>query len=444
MKHGRTEKEAAGAVGSVRFARVGADGDGVGAFGDGRAVYVKFTLPGELAEVRVVGKRGEGLAGEVVAIVEPSLDRVVAACRHFGVCGGCSVQHWSGEKYRGWKAGLLAGALRRAGFQDVALEPFVGAVPGARRRMDLAIRRVAGRVVLGLHVGQSAEVIGLEECPVLHPGLVVLLGPLRAALARLAGLRRVGSAVVNLLDSGPDLLLFTDVALTAGDRAMLADFARGQGMPRVSWAPVAGARDDHDAAEPVAALSPARTVLSGVEVAVPPGAFLQASAAGEAAIVAAVLAGLPERLGTRAQVAELYAGCGSLTLALAQRARVAAFEGNALAVAALRAAAGQTGLGGRVSVRQQDLARRPVLANEFLPYAAVVLDPPFAGAAAQIAQIAASAVGRVIYVSCNPAALARDATMLRSAGFTILAATPIDQFLWSARLESVVVFGRAK
>lgn len=444
MKHGRDGKEFAGAVGSVRVALIGAGGDGLGTWPDGRAVYVAFTLPGELVEVRAVGKRGEELAGEAVAIVEASPDRVAPVCRHFGSCGGCSVQHWDGQKYREWKAGLLGAALRRAGFGEVALASFVAAEAGARRRADLAIRRVGGSIVLGLHRAQSAEVIGLVECPVLHPDLARLLGPLRTCLARLEGLRRVGSAVVNLLDSGADFLLYTDAALTAADRTILADFARAQAMPRISWAPAAGARNDHDGAEPLAALRPARTRLSDAEVVAPPGAFLQASAAGEAAIVAAVLAGLPERLPARAQVAELYAGCGSLTFALARQVRVAAFEGDAPAVAALRTAAGQAGLGGRITITQQDLARRPVLAEEFARFAAIVLDPPFAGAAAQIAQIAASAVRRVIYVSCNPATLARDAAVLRAAGFMVLAATPIDLFLWSARLESVVVFARGK
>jgi 23S rRNA (uracil1939-C5)-methyltransferase len=218
----------------------------------------------------------------------------------------------------------------------------------------------------------------------------------------------------------------------------LADFARAHGVPRVSWA------RDKGAPEPVAGLRPAITALSGLSVVPPPGAFLQASAEGEAAIVAAVLDGLPAKLPARARVAELYAGCGTLTFALAGKVRVAAWEGDAPSVAALRGGARQAGLEGRIIATHQDLARRPVLAAEFSPFAAVVLDPPFPGAAAQIAEIAASGVRRVVYVSCNPAALARDAGMLRAAGFNVAAATPIDQFLWSARLEAVVVFSRGR
>ncbi|HEX4260185.1 MAG TPA: class I SAM-dependent RNA methyltransferase, partial [Acetobacteraceae bacterium] len=118
--------------------------------------------------------------------------------------------------------------------------------------------------------------------------------------------------------------------------------------------------------------------------------------------------------------------------------RVLAFDGDAAAIAALRRA------GGRVTATQRDLARRPLLPAELAGAAAMVLDPPFAGAAAQMPAIAASGVACVVYVSCNPATLARDARVLREAGFAAAAATPIDQFLWSARLESVVVFVRSR
>jgi 23S rRNA (uracil1939-C5)-methyltransferase len=142
----------------------------------------------------------------------------------------------------------------------------------------------------------------------------------------------------------------------------------------------------------------------------------------------------------RSRIADLYAGCGTFSFVLAGRARVAAYEGDAPSVAALRAAANAAGLAGRVEAHVRDLARQPLSAKELAAFAAVVLDPPHAGALAQTALIAASGVARVIYVSCNPAALARDAKVLHEADYKLLSATPIDQFLWSARLESVAVF----
>jgi 23S rRNA (uracil1939-C5)-methyltransferase len=288
-------------------------------------------------------------------------------------------------------------------------------------------------VLLGLHARRSAEIVDLQACPVLHPTLFALITPLRALLRGLEGLRRGGSAILNLLDSGPDLLLRLDAPLTAPDRRKLAAFAATHGLPRITSA--IGDLPHETAAQQ----RPPTTGFSGVTVTPPPGAFLQASAEGEAAIIAAIIAGLPKLPG-RARIAELYAGCGTLTFALARHARVAAYEGDAEAHAALRQAANRQGLAGRVEAHRRDLARQPLSARELAAFAAVVLDPPHNGAVAQAALIAESGVARIIYVSCNPATLGRDAKLFRDAGYSLVAATPIDQFLWSPRLESVTVF----
>ena len=280
--------------------------------------------------------------------------------------------------------------------------------------------------------------LDIATCAVLHPALLALLPPLRNLLRGLGALRRQGDAVLNLLDTGPDLLLRLDAPLTTVDRTRLAAFAGTHGLLRISVAV------GKDSPETGCLLGPPSIAFAGIKVTPPPGAFLQASAIGEAAIVQAVLAGLPDKLTGRARIAELYAGCGTLTFHLANHARVAAFEGDAAAVAALRAAANASGLAGRIAAETRDLVRRPLAAGELKAFDAVVLDPPHAGAATQIAEIAAAGVRRVLDVSCNPAALARDAERLGQAGYKVLAATPIDQFLWSARLESVVVFDRPR
>jgi 23S rRNA (uracil1939-C5)-methyltransferase len=422
----------------VRIARIGADGDGVAADADGRALYVPFTLPGETISASPTVRRGEGFSAIAQAILEPSADRVEPPCPHFLQCGGCALQHWRDEPYIGWKAGLLEAALRRAGYNEIALAAPVRTLPGRRRRVDLALRRVQGGVEVGLHQARGTEIIDLTACTVLDPAIAALIAPLRALLTGLSALRREGSGIVNLLDSGADLLLRTDGTPSLSDRNKLTEFARAHDLPRVSWALNAGET------EAVCALRPAVTRLSGVSVLPPPGAFLQAAASAEAAIVAAVIAGLPVKRTKKSRIAELYAGCGTLTFALAPHMRVAAFEGDLPAFNALRQAANQAGLAGRVEATRRDLARQPLSAKELSGFAAVVLDPPHNGALEQIGEIAASSIGRVIYVSCNPAALARDATLLHGAGYRLLAATPIDQFLWSARLESVCVFSRER
>ena len=418
---------------AVDIARIGQSGDGIAALADGTPLYVPGTLPGECARVRPLVRRGEGWAAAAERLLSMSPERQPPACPHFGPCGGCRLQHWQDAPYRAWKAELLAAALRRAGFAPT-LAPLVPSAPGARRRMDLAVRREGRSVRLGLHAMRAGEVVDLTACPVLHPALFALIAPLRALLGGLRLLRREGAVVANLLEGGADLLLRTDAEPGPADRAALVRFAEAHGVGRVAWA-----RGDGPT-EALCLLRPPVAMLSGVAVRPPPGAFLQASAAGEAAIVAGVLGGLPARLSARARIVELYAGCGTLSFALASRARVLACEGDAEAAAALREAANTHGLAGRITVESRDLARRPLSAAGLAGCAAVVLDPPAAGAARQIAEIAAARPPVVIYVSCNPPALARDAAILRAAGYDVTAALPIDQFLWSARLESVVVF----
>lgn len=413
---------------------LGAAGDGIARL-DGRTVFLPATLPGERVRARLTGRRGDALTAEAESILAASPERVAPACPHFPHCGGCTLQHWADAPYAEWKRATLVKALARAGFPDAPVGALARTPPATRRRADLALRRgPGGAVLLGYHERGSRAVLDLATCAVLDPRIPALFAPLRDLLKRLPALRREGSAVVNLLETGPDLLLRTDGMLDAPGRALLAGFAAAQGIPRIAWA------QGNGPAETAAQLGPATIRFGGVAVAPPPGAFLQASPAGEAAIVAAVLAGLPEKLPARAAIADLYAGNGTLTFPLTARARVIAFEGVAESVAALSAAAGKAAA--RVKAVRRDLDRQPLTAKELHEFATVVLDPPYAGAAAQVPLLARAAVPRIVYVSCNPAALARDGQVLARAGYRVAAATPADQFLWSPHLESVVVFAR--
>ena len=418
----------------VRIERVGSEGDGIARMTDGVPLYLPFTLPAETVNARPLHPRGHGWHAVAETIIDAGAARVDPPCQHFGRCGGCVLQHWRDAEYRSWKSGLLSHALRRAGFQPPDPLEFVPGPPGERRRIDFAVRRVAGVVVIGLHGQRSAEVIDITDCLVLHPALMALIDPMRRLLARIRAIRRDASVVINLLDSGADMLLRGDAPATPEDRTALIDFARHHGLSRVSGA------HGNDPPETIGSLRPATTTLSGVSVRPPPAAFLQATATGERAIIAAVLVAMPAKVTAKTRIAELYAGCGTLTFALARLLRIAAFEGDAATVAALRQAINQSGLAGRVEATQRDLARQPLSAKDLASFAAVVLDPPHGGAAAQIDQIAAARVPTVVYVSCNPSTLSRDARVLLTAGYRLVTVTAIDQFLWSARLESVSVF----
>ncbi len=354
-------------------------------------------------------------------------------CQHYGICGGCAFEDRAAVD----KSGVLREALIRAGYENPAVAPLVEIPLRTRRHVDLAAVRDGAVITLGLHKARSAEAVDMLECVLVDPRILSLLPHLRGLLRRLEAFRRTGSVIINYLDRGADVLIRTDAEVTTADRRNIIAFARAHQVLRISQA------KEKSEAEPIIILDQPVITLSGVAVEPAPGAFMQASGQGEAAIIAAVLAGLP-KLNAKSRIAELYAGIGTLTFALVQAARVEAYEGSADAVAALEIAIRRSNLAGRIKLELRDLARRPLQAADLKGCAAVVLDPPYAGAANQMRFLVAAGVPRVIYVSCNPKALAMDAYALKKAGYGLLAATPIDQFPYSENLESVVVFGLLK
>jgi len=341
-------------------------------------------------------------------------------CQHFGLCGGCAFTDGGGPD----KAAMVPGAV------GVVATPV-----GRRRRVDWGAVRQGPAVLLGLHQARSRTVVDVRECAVLLPEIVALAAPVREVLRRMEGFLRAGSVVVNGLDGGADVLVRVDGKVTAPDRAKLVALARDNGVVRISVA------EGEGAPEAVAILAPPVITMSGIAAEPAAGAFLQASREAEEAIMAAVVAGLPA-MKAKARIVELYAGVGTISFALRAYGRVEAYEGNAAAVAAQDAAIRKHNLAGVMRVTQRDLSRRPLKAEEMAGAAAVVLDPPYAGAGAQMKNVAASGVKRVIYVSCNPAALAGDARWLRQAGYEAVSAVAIDQFPYSDNVEAVVVFSK--
>ncbi len=412
----------------ARISHIGSAGDGVAA--GVTKLHVARTLPDETVHAQ---PQPGGTRATLLDIAEPSPDRVQPPCPHFlQGCGGCALQHWADAPYAAWKRSLVVAALERAGFAQPLVGGLVRTAPATRRRMDFAAERTQGGLLLGLHEAHATSITDLHTCHVLHPTLVALLNPLRQTLRGLAALRRRGSVLANLLADGPDLLIRTDGPLAPTDRTKLAAFATAHDVRRIAWSL-------NDGPPEIAfQLGAPHMLFAGQRIEPPPGAFLQASPAGEAAIVAATLAALPPRLTNRSRAVELYAGCGTISFPLAQHLRVQAYEGDAPAAASVRRAQSGT----RVEMTQRDLARQPLSAKEMSGAAMVVLDPPYAGATAQMAQIASSAVPVVAYVSCNPGALARDAAVLAQAGYRLVAVTPIDQFLWSAQVECVATFAK--
>jgi len=414
--------------------RLGSSGDGIATLPDGRSLYLAGVLPGESVLAEAAARRGDGFEGIVLERQSSSPDRTQPPCPRFGTCGGCALQHLSEARYLAWKQGLLADALARAGAADVAIAPLRPAAPAERRRADFALRRQGRSLEVGFHAARSTTIVPIEPCLVLDPALVRLARDLAIGLAPTGLPRRDGEAIANLTDTGIDLLIRGDGELDLRAREALAGFAQTADLARLSWA--GKGREP----EPLVQRRNIRLAFADVAVEPPPGAFLQASRAGEAAIVEAMLAALAP-LPDRARVLELHAGIGTLSFPLARHFRVTAMEGDAASVAALADAARSARI--PLVTERRDLVRRPPLPAELGAAQAVVLDPPRAGAA-EVARALAGSRGpdRVVYVSCAPMTLARDARLLAEGGFRLVSAVPVDQFLWSPHLEVVACLVR--
>lgn len=393
--------------------RLGHLGDGLTADG----TLVPLSLPGEVVS-------GDIIDGRIAdpRIVTPSPDRVRAPCAHFRSCGGCSLQHGSDAFLADWKTQVIETALSAQGLA-APLRPIHVSPPHARRRATLAARRTKKGALVGFHARRSDTIVALSECAVLHPDLLARV-PVLADITRLGGSRSATlSFALTHLPSGIDCAVTGGKPLDEALRLVLPKFLPH--FARLTWGD-----------ETVFTASPPVQHFGGTAVTPPPGAFLQATPDGEAALVAAVT----EAVGDARQIADLFAGCGTFTLPLARRSAVHAVEGSTEMTASLDHAIRHAEGLKPVTTETRDLFRRPLLPDELARFDAIVIDPPRAGAEAQVAQIAAARVPRIAYVSCNPVSFARDAKTLAAAGYRLDWVLPVDQFRYSAHIELAACF----
>jgi 23S rRNA (uracil1939-C5)-methyltransferase len=404
----------------LSITRLGAQGDGIANVGS-MPVFVPFTLPGERVLAGVSGERGR-----LIEVIEASPERIAPVCRHFGRCGGCSVQQLAPEPYLAWKRGLVVSAFESRGLSvDVA---DVVAPGGKRRRASFSTERTDAGLAIGFHAMASHDLVAIEECPVLEPKIVASLPALATLIAPLLAKRGEGRLTITLTKSGLDVSLAgSERKLTPEIRSRLAGAASQLGFARLAIG------DDI-----VCETLPPFLTFGSAEVVLPAGAFVQAVAEAEAEIVRLVV----DAVGKVKSVTDLFCGLGAFTFPLAAKARVSAVDGDQAAIAALGAAAKKTSGLKPITATHRDLFREPLSALELNSHEAVVFDPPRAGAETQAQRIAKSKVKTVVAVSCNPATLARDARHLIDGGYKIQSVTPIDQFVYSAHVEVVAVFRR--
>ena len=396
--------------------RLGAQGDGIADMPDG-PLFVPFTRPGERVPVEV---EPDGKHAKLQAILDPSPDRTEPVCPHFGVCGGCMLQHLEREAYLRWKRELVVQALRARGLES-EVEDALPVPLGSRRRATFALGRDGQGLALGYRPARSHDLIDIDVCPILSPKIVARLPELKAALAPLLGGKREVRVAVTETETGLDIVV-DGVRPKEAALARLAGEAGKLGIARIAAS-----------GESIMLSAPAVT-FGRAQVKIPPAAFLQASPQGEAAMTTLVLEGV----GKAKRVADLFAGLGTFSFALAEGSAVDAYESDEAALGALGEAVRHTPKLKPVRTYVRDLFRMPLGFQELAPYDAVVFDPPRAGAAAQAEQLAKSKVKRVVAVSCNPGTLARDLRLLVDGGYRITRVIPVAQFLFSSHVEVVV------
>ena len=401
----------------LTISHVGHRGDGVA---EGR--FVPFTLPGELVEV-------EGAEERVVPsrIVTPSPDRVTPPCPHFGTCGGCALQHWADAPYLAWKRQSVIATLAQHGLQP-EVAPTIDARGTGRRRVTFHARRGAGtRLEVGFTAARSHAIVAIEACPLLAPSLDKALPAARLVVRALEGVGKPIDIQVTATLQGLDMELRGPGKLGEKDRLRLMEAANAAGLARLT---------NHG--DLLMQREPPAVMVDGHRVPLPPGAFLQATEAGEEALAQLVLAGV----GKAKAVADLFCGVGPFALRLARQAKVRAVDSDAGAVASLAQAVRMASGLKPIQAETRDLFRRPLLVADLKGLDAVVFDPPRAGAEAQAAFLAKADIGRIVAVSCNPSTFARDACLLAAGGWKLGTVTPVDQFTWSAHVELVATFTR--
>jgi 23S rRNA (uracil1939-C5)-methyltransferase len=390
----------------------------LGQFGDGVAedVFIPYAALGDVIEV------DEG--GKIIRILTPSPDRTAPPCRHFGICGGCALQHINKTAYRTFKKDSVLSTLEKAGIEIPARVETIFIPHGTRRRANFAARIMRGRAVIGFHERKSASIRDVPDCLLITPDVRAVMEGMRPYLPAIAGEGAKMDILIQCIDGQGEIGLTGTIAPGWEAQQALSEAMHALSLSRTSLR----ARD-YEPYEVILEARPVTKRFGDMVIPLAPCAILQPSAEGEAALINAVTNGV----GDAARIADLFCGNGTFTGPL--RSRIcAAYDSAGDAIAALQKAG--------VPASLRDLFRNPVRAGELNGADCVIIDPPRAGAKAQCAELAQSAVRRIVYVSCNPQSFAADAKTLTESGFALQTLTIVDQFIWSAHTEVVGVFTR--
>ena len=395
--------------------RLGHHGNGITEGG----YYAPLTLPGEI--IRGI-KNTKSL--EQIKIIEPSSDRVRPPCTHFKTCGGCQLQHASDEFVSGWKVAIVAQALAAHGILT-KLRTCLTSPIASRRRATFSARRTKKGALAGFHARGSGVIVKISNCQLLNADLLAAL-PIIEAFA-IFGISRKGKlrAQVTTSQVGLDIAIEGGKQLDGPMHASLAQQTEAYQLARLTWNK-----------EIIAVPHAPSQKFGTATVFPPPGSFLQATTEGQEDLLKTV----KKILKGAKRVVDLFSGSGTFSLPLAETTEVHAVEGSKDMMAALdkgwRHALGLK----KVTHETRDLICHPLLPDELDKFDAAIIDPPRAGADAQIAALSKSNIKMIAYVSCNPVSFARDAATLTTNGYDLQFVQTVDQFRWSSHIELVGSF----
>ena len=412
----------------------------------GKAVFIHGALPGEEVRFHYTACHSQYDEGELEAIITPSPERVAPRCGHFGVCGGCSLQHLAPEAQLRYQQQWLLDNLRRIARVEPEewLEPVQGPAWGYRHKARLGVKHVPkkGKVLVGFRERSGSFLADLQRCEVLHPRIGGLLDQLGALIGQLSIHNRLPQIEVAVGDDTAALSFRVLAPPSPADKTLLCDF--GQRHELHIYLQTGGPETTALLWPETAAPLYYRLREFELELAFMPYHFVQINPAINRWMVQQAVELLAVREDER--ILDLFCGLGNFTLALARQAHeVVGIEGNRELVAWAQRNAAGNGIGNvhfYAADLTQDLSRHPWAQG---PYDKVLLDPPRTGALAVLPLLAAARARRVVYVSCHPATLARDAgELVHRFGYRLLCAGIMDMFPHTGHVESIALFERPR
>lgn len=401
---------------------LGGLGDGIAEY-EGKTLHIPYTVPGDIVKFDLHDP------GNSLDILRKSKDRIDPACKHFGECGGCQLQHLKTEHYRQFKQNILEKIIQSLGCDSEVVQPLIELGAQSRRRVEFKLQHHKKQTKLGFFRNRSHEVVAVNHCPVITPLLERTIAPLKEWLAQSKNARSISAIHLTELASGIDAVIHLRKSLTSSDRMAWKEFAQQQ-----AWIRLIEKSDNHQTL-----YKSGETLIKfgAVTIELPADSFLQATLAGEKAITDQVL----RFMEGCDHIADLYSGCGTYSFPLLQQAQhISAFEGSHEMVAAMHNAILKADMESRITATSRDLYRHPLKTHELKPYDGIVINPPRNGALPQTKELAYCTAKTITTVSCNPATFKRDAGFLLEHGWKVEEVVAIDQFYWSNHLEIVAKF----